>query len=73
MRDKINLLVINQENSSLNHIDWKFIKNVKTFLNILMVMSIEKLKKKSLLFLLLKFHGEVVEEMVLKLLMIKEK
>ena len=73
MRDKINLLVINQENSSLNHIDWKFIKNVKTFLIILMVMSIEKLKKKSLLFLLLKFHGEVVEEMVLKLLMIKEK
>ena len=73
MRDKINLLVINQENSSLNHIDWKIINNVKTFLIILMVMSIEKLKKKSLLFLLLKFHGEVVEEMVLKLLMIKEK
>ena len=73
MRNKINLLVINQENSSLNHIDWKYIKNVKTFLIILMVMNIEKLKKKSLLFLLLKFHGEVVEEMVLKLLMIKEK
>ena len=73
MSNKINLLVINQENSSLNHIDWKYIKNVKTFLIILMVMNIEKLKKKSLLFLLLKFHGEVVEEMVLKLLMIKEK